>query len=74
MKYNNKYEKAIIKQLDQGRKAQFSSLVKANKFELPIDILCNLFEKLVFPIMLYGCEIWGTQPQNILGIFYRKFI
>ena len=22
--------------------------------------------------MLYGCEIWGTQPQDML--FYRKFI
>ena len=56
MNYNNKYEKAIRKQLDQGRKAQFSLLVKANKFELPIDIQCNLLEKLVFPIMLYGCD------------------
>ena len=74
MNYNNKYEKSIRKQLDQGRKAQFSLLVKANKLELPIDIQCNLFEKLVFPIMLYGCEIWGTQPQDILEIFYRKFI
>ena len=48
MNYNNKYEKAIRKQLDQGRKAQFSPLVKANKLELPIDIQCNLFEKLVW--------------------------
>ena len=39
-----------------------------------IDIQCILFEKLVFPIMLYGCEIWGTQLQDILEIFYRKFI
>ena len=45
MNYNNKYEKAIRKQLDQGRKAQFSLLVKAKKLELPIDIYCNLFEK-----------------------------
>ena len=74
MNYNNKYEKAIRKQLDQGRKAHFSLLVRANKLELPIDNQCNLFEKLVFPIMLYGCEIWGTQPQHILEIFYRKFI
>ena len=74
MNYNNKYEKAIRKQLDQGRKTQFSLLVKANKLELPIDIQCNLFEKFVSPIMLYGCEIWGTQPQDILEIFYRKFI
>ena len=74
MNYNNKYEKATRKQLDQGRKAQLSLLVKAKKLELPIDIQCNLFEKLVFPIMLYGCEILGTQPQDILEIFYRKFI
>ena len=73
MNYNNKYEKAIRKQRDGGRKAQFSLLVKANKLELPIDIQCNLFEKLVFPIMLYGCEIRGTHPQDILEIFYRKF-
>ena len=72
MNYNNKYEKAIRKQLDQGRKAQFSLLVKAKKLELPIQ--CNLFEKLVYPIMLYGCEIWGTKHQDILEIFYRKFI
>ena len=24
--------------------------------------------------MIYGCEIWGTQPQDISEIFYRKFI
>ena len=64
----------LKKQLYQGRKAQFSLLGKAKKLELPIDIQCNLLEKLVFPIMLYGCEIWGTQPQDILEIFYRKFI
>ena len=24
--------------------------------------------------MLYGCEIWGAQPLNMLEIFYRKFL
>ena len=47
---------------------------KENTLELPIDIQSNLFEKLVFPIMLYGCEIWGSGPQDMLEIFYRKFI
>ena len=54
MNINNKFEKAIRKQLDQGRKSQCSLLVKAKKLELPIVIECNLFEKLVFPVMLYG--------------------
>ena len=37
------------KQLDQGRKAQFSMLVKARNLDLPIDIQCKLFEAVVFP-------------------------
>ena len=72
MNYNNKFDKAMKKQLDQRRKAQFF-VGKIQKMLLPIDIQCNLFEKLVFPIMLYGCEIWGAQPLNMLEIFYRKF-
>ena len=64
MNYNNKFQKNTIrKQLDQGCKEQLYFLIKANKLELPIDIQSNLFENLVFPIMLYGCEIWGTQPK-----------
>ena len=66
--------KAIRKQLDQGRKAQFSMLVKARKLNLPIDIQCNLFEKLVFPILLYGCEIWGFTTIEMLEVFYKKFL
>ena len=31
MNYNNKFDKAMKKQLDQGRKAQFYLLVKAKK-------------------------------------------
>ena len=65
MNYNNKYEKAIRKQLDQGRKAQFSLLVNAKKLELSIDIQCNLLKKLVFPIMLYSCEIWETNLRIV---------
>ena len=37
MNYNNKFDKAMKKQLDQGRKAQFSLLVKApQKILLPM--------------------------------------
>ena len=52
MNYNNMVGKALRKQLDQGRKAQFSLLVKANKLELPINLQCNLFEKRVFRVAL----------------------
>ena len=47
MHYNNKFEKALRKQLDEGRKTRFSLLVKANKLELPIDIQYNLLKKCI---------------------------
>ena len=36
--YNNKFAKAIKKQLDQARRAMFSLLVKARRLLLPVDI------------------------------------
>ena len=41
---------------------------------MPIDIECNLFEKLVFPILLYGREILGFHCVNMLETFYIKFV
>ena len=57
MNYNKKFAKTMKKQLDQGRNAQFSMLVKARNLDLPIDIQCKLFEAVVFPTLLYGCEV-----------------
>ena len=41
---------------------------------MPIDIECNLFEELIFQILLYGCEIVGFHCVNMLETFYRKFL
>ena len=60
--------------MDQGRKAQFSMLVKARNLDLPIDIQCKLFEAVVFPTLLYGCEVWGLQIIDMLELFFRKFL
>ena len=74
MNYNNEFVKVMRKQLDQGRKSPFSMLIKCRKFKLPIDIQCKLFEFMVIPVILYGCEIWVFQDIKLLKIFYRKFI
>ena len=72
--YNNEFVKAMRKQLDQARKTQFSMLIKCRKPELPIDMQCKLFEYMVIPVILYGCEIQGFQDIKMLEILYRKFI
>ena len=73
MNSNNTFAKAMKKQLDQGRRAQFSMLIKARNLDLPIDIQIKLFESIVCPILLYGSEVWGFQKIDMLEIFYINF-
>lgn len=72
--YNGTYNKAIQKQIKQGTKAMYSLLTKCRRLCLPIDITCELFEKLVVPVLTYGCEIWGCGNLIPLEIFYKKFL
>ena len=73
MNFNNTFAKAMKKQLDQGRRPQFSMLIKARNLDLPIDIQIKLFESIVCPILLYGSEVWGLKKIDMLEIFYRNF-
>ena len=72
--YNGKFNKAISKQVSQAKHAMFALLTKAAKLHLSIDITCDLFDKLVLPILLYGCEVWGFENLNHVEIFYRNFL
>ena len=58
----------------QAREAQFSLLINARKLCLPIDIQCDMFEKVVSPIHLYGSELWGFTCTEMLAIFHRNFL
>ena len=73
MNFENTFANAMKKQLDQGRRAQFSMLIKARNLDLPIDIQTKLFESIVCPILLYGSEVWGYKEIDMLEIFHRKF-
>ena len=55
--FNSTFAKAMKKQLDQGRRAQFSMLIK-------------LINYIVCPILLYGSEGWGFLKIDMLEIFY----
>ena len=39
--------------------AMFSLLKKGRKLGLYIDVQLQLFDSLILPILLYGCEVWG---------------
>ena len=72
--FNGKFTKAIIERIVPARKSMFGLNEKAVNLLLPPDIHIDLFEKMVAPIFLYGCEVWGYGNIEPLEIFYRKFI
>lgn len=52
----------------------FVLLKKAKYLCLSIDMQIDLFNKLVKPILLYGCECWGYGNNNILEKVQLKFL
>ena len=74
LNYNGLFNKAITKQVNQARRAMFKLTTKARKLDLPIDIQCELFDQLIMPILLYGCEILGFQNLDQIERFHRKFL
>ena len=43
----------------------FLLLRKCRQLQLPVDIQLELFDILVKPILLYGCEVWATEIVKI---------
>jgi hypothetical protein len=41
--------------------------------ELPIDMQIDLFNKIVKPVLLYGCEIWGFGNIDCIERVQLKF-
>ena len=74
MNYNGNFSKAIQKQISQANRAVFSLRAKQAKFQLPVDILFNLFDVLIIPILIYGSEIWGYSNIDNIEVFYKKFL
>ena len=72
--FNGKFSKAIQDRIIPARKAMFGLNEKAANLLLPPDIQIDLFEKMISPIFLYGCEVWGYGNVEPIEIFYRKFL
>ena len=44
----------------------FSLLKNIRLKQLPIDVQLQLFDSVVLPVLLYGCEIWGFENLAII--------
>jgi len=70
---NGKFDLAKKTLLAQGTRAMFNLLRKSNKLHLTSDMMLDLFDKLVVPIVLYGSEIWGYENLDIIEKLHLKF-
>ena len=71
---NGSFNPAIRKQISQARKAQFALLEKVRTLRLPPDIVIELYNQCITPILLYGCEVWGFTNIEPIEIFHRSFL
>ena len=51
----------------------FASITKGRRLLLPMDVLFELFDKMVEPILTYGSEIFGIHLLVKLEIYQRSF-
>ena len=72
-KFNGKFDLCKERLLNLGKKAMFNVIIKCRKFNLPVDLQLDLFDKMVIPILIYGCEVWGSENTDIIEKLHLKF-
>ena len=71
--YNGTFNLAIKRLYDIATRAMFEILKKGRSMFLSIDIQFKLFDSVVVPIIMYGCEIWGFSNLNLIEKLHLKF-
>ena len=71
--YNGKFTVAINNLASMAERAMYSLYKKSRSLQLPVDIQLHLFDKVVLPIMLYSCEVWGFSNLAPLEKLHRKY-
>ena len=71
--YNGRFTKNKTHLCEQANRAMYSLLRKISCFQLETDTQLVLFDSLILPVLLYGCEIWGHEIATELEKIYTKF-
>ena len=57
----------------RAQRAMFSILKRSKVLNLPIDIQLTLFDSMVTPILLYGCETWENENIDVIEKLYISY-
>jgi hypothetical protein len=58
----------LYRLVNKANKAMYEVLKKGRLHNLSVKCQYDLFDKIVNPILLYGCEIWGFSNIELLVI------
>ena len=47
---------------------------RIRNLDIPIDFQFYLFDHVILPIALYGCEIWGFENSQLIENLYNHFL
>ena len=72
--YNGKFRVAQKNLYDKASRAMFGLIAKCRKLFLPIDLRLHLFDSVIKPIALYGCEVWGFDDIGLADKLQLRFI
>ena len=74
---NGSFKKGQVYASDRANKSIFSAICKARQFNFSLDIQIDLYDRLVAPVVLYGCEVWGPFGHDIVSrvqLRYYKYV
>ena len=55
--------------VEQAKKTMGVLLKRIRNLNIPIDLQLHLFDHVILPVALYGCEIWGFEISKLLKIY-----
>ena len=58
---------------DKALKAMYEVLKMGRLYKLSVKIKLDLFDKMIKPILLYGCEVWGFGKNEVLERVHLQF-
>ena len=64
--FNGKNVECMKDITTRDQRAMFSIFKRSRVLNLPIDIQLNLFDSMVTPILLYGCEAWENENIDVI--------
>ena len=70
---NANFYKSKMLALHKGTNAMYEVLNLGRIHSLSINCQLDLFDKMVKPTLLYGCEIWGLGNIEIIDRVHIKF-